>query len=213
MSFHGDTLVLNCAYMPINIVSWQEAVCLWVSNKAEIISSYEDRLLNTGYTYVKRLEKEWKHRYDENLENWQTAMNMPSVIRLYEFVRPKKNLKFYKPFTRANLLERDGKKCQYCGHTLTLSKMTFDHVIPKCQGGLTRWENIVCSCLKCNSKKGGKTPSEAGMKLISKPYAPKIADSFDEGMISKLKTVPKLIKNKHWREFIYFNVEIDEDKI
>lgn len=211
MAMHGEVLVLNSAYMPINLIKWQEAVCLWITNKAEIISSYEDKLLNTGKTFIKRMEKEWKSSYDDKFETWDSAMNMPSVIRLYEFVHPKKNIKFYKPFTRANLLERDGKKCQYCGKPLTLSKMTFDHIVPKCKNGLTKWENIVCCCLKCNSLKGGRTPEEAGMQLISKPYAPKIADSYAEGMISKLKSIPRIMKNEHWRQFIYFNIQLEED--
>ena len=48
-----------------------------------------------------------------------------------------------------------------------------DHVLPRSQGGQTTWENAVCSCLKCNTKKGSRTPSEARMKLLTQPKAPK----------------------------------------
>jgi 5-methylcytosine-specific restriction endonuclease McrA len=40
-----------------------------------------------------------------------------------------------------------------------------DHVVPRCQGGLSTWANLVACCQKCNSTKGGRTPEQAGMQL------------------------------------------------
>jgi hypothetical protein len=207
----GEVLVLNKAYMPINVITWQEAICLWFTDKAEIISSYEDRLLNAGEAFVKRAQKEWQANYNDEFETWKHAMNMPAVIRVFEFIRPKKDMKFFKPFTRKNVYDRDHGICQYCGHPVSIAKFTFDHVKPRTYGGLTRWENIVCACLKCNSKKGGRTPEEAGMKVIQKPYAPKLADSFDAGVIQRMKEMPKMLSNKHWQDYIYWHVELKHD--
>jgi len=64
------------------------------------------------------------------------------------------------------LLERDGYKCQYCGHKLTKETFTKDHVLPRSKGGLTTSGNLVCSCYDCNQTKGDRTPEEAGMLLL-----------------------------------------------
>lgn len=207
----AQVLMLNASYMPIGIISWQDAITIWWNKKAEILESYEDKVLHTGNSFIQRKRKEFNSKYDTNLYSWKSAMNMPAVIRLYEFVKPKKNVLFYKPFTRKNVYDRDGGKCQYCNSIISLSKMTFDHVIPKSQGGLTSWNNIVCSCLKCNSKKGGKTPEEANMKLISKPYAPRIAESYHEGILSKLKGMKNVLNNQKWRDYIYWSIPLTED--
>lgn len=210
----GEVLKLNAAYMPVDIVDWKEAITLWASNKAEIISTYEDKLLHTGNRFSKpdfgSAERFMRSVWDENLESWHTAMEMPAVIRLFEFVAPKKNIKFFESFTRHNVYERDGGKCMYCREAVSRNKFTFDHVIPKSRGGKTNWQNIVCCCLKCNSKKDNRTPEEAGMKLIRKPYAPVLADDFNSGVIKRLKGISRIWNNQKWADWIYWNVELKD---
>ena len=46
-------------------------------------------------------------------------------------------------------------------------------MVPRSRGGSTTWENIVCSCVACNVRKGGQTPAEARMNLIRQPVKPK----------------------------------------
>ncbi len=193
----AQVLKLNSAYMPIEIIPWEEAICLWYRDKAEILDSYSDKILH--------------HGFDEHLRTWKGAMECPAVIRLYEFVKPKKKLKFYEPFTRKNIYERDHGKCQYCGKGISLSKMTYDHVIPKCQNGHTCWSNIVTSCVKCNNKKGGRTPQEAKMKVRQKPFAPIIAESYNEGIINRMKKSMRVMNNEKWKQWIYWNVELEQD--
>lgn len=201
--------------MPVDIVDWREAITLWAANKAEIISTYEDKLLHTGNKFVKpeygNAEQFMRAIWDDNLESWRTAIEMPAVIRLFDFVSPKKQIRFFESFTRQNVYERDGGRCMYCGEAVSRNKFTFDHVIPKSRGGKTNWQNIVCSCLKCNSKKDNRTPEEAHMKLIKRPVAPLIADDFSSGVISKLKGMSRIISNKKWAEYIYWNVELKQD--
>jgi 5-methylcytosine-specific restriction endonuclease McrA len=186
----NEVLVLNAAYMPLSIVSWQEAICLWYTNKAEILESYDDKMLRS----------------------WSTAMNMPCVIRLLYFIKPRKNIKFFQPFTRRNVYVRDHGKCAYCGSSVSLNKFTFDHVVPKSRGGSTNWNNIVCSCLKCNSKKNNRLPEEAGMKILQKPYAPLLAEDFTSSIMNKFSHITNMMNNEKWRQFIYWNVELDQDK-
>ncbi|MFA3781888.1 HNH endonuclease [Melioribacteraceae bacterium 4301-Me] len=91
----------------------------------------------------------------------------PSVIRLNEYVR----LPFQKIIlTRRNILKRDGHRCAYCGRGDL--PLTIDHIIPKSKGGDESWENLVAACIVCNNKKGDRTPEEANMKLLIKPYTP-----------------------------------------
>lgn len=211
----GEVLKLNSAYMPLEIISWQVAVELWTKNKAEILDTYEDRILHTGNQFVKPkygVNDTFIHSlYDEKLESWKTAMEMPAVIRLLDFVSPKKHIKFFESFTRQNVYDRDGGKCMYCGEHVSRNKFTFDHVIPKSRGGKTTWQNIVVSCLKCNSKKDNKTAEEAGMKLIQKPFAPLVAADFNSGIINRMKGMSRIVNNQKWCDWIYWSVELKED--
>jgi len=209
-----ECLKLNSAYMPVDIIDWEEAVTLWTAKKAEIVSTYEDRLLHTGNRFTKpefgAAERFMRATYDHNLESWKTVIEMPAVIRLFEFIAPKRHIKFFESFTRQNVYERDGGKCMYCGQEVSRNKFTFDHVIPKSRGGHTNWNNIVCCCLKCNSKKDNRTPEEAGMRLIKKPFAPVIADNFNSGMIKRLKGISRIFNNQKWLSYVYWNVELKD---
>lgn len=211
----GEVLKLNSAYMPVDIIDWEEAVDLWTKKKAEILDTYEDRILHTGNRFEKPEfgvnDTFIRSIYDEKLESWKTAMEMPAVIRLLDFVSPKKQIKFFESFTRQNVYYRDGGKCMYCGEPVSRNSFTFDHVIPKSRGGKTVWQNIVCCCLQCNAKKDNKTPREAGMKLIQKPYAPLIANDFNTGILNRMKGMSRIINNKKWSDWIYWNVELKQD--
>jgi 5-methylcytosine-specific restriction endonuclease McrA len=109
-------------------------------------------------------------------------------------------------FTRHNIFERDKNMCQYCGQLFERKDLNLDHVIPRDRGGPTTWENIVCSCIECNTQKANRTPQEAGIHLIRKPKRPKwrpfVQISFS------------LHKHDSWKHFIdlaYWNVELGED--
>ncbi len=82
---------------------------------------------------------------------------------------PKKEVKF----TRHNIFERDRNTCQYCGQVFERKDLNLDHVIPRDRGGPTTWENIVCSCIHCNTQKANRTPQEAALHLVRKPKRPK----------------------------------------
>nr|NIT14134.1 HNH endonuclease [Candidatus Dadabacteria bacterium] len=98
--------------------------------------------------------------------------------------------------------------CQYCGNSFPKSEFTIDHVIPRSHGGKSIWENVVCSCSKCNRKKGGRTPEQARMKLINKPKKPSW-DPFSNFYV-------RAIRYEEWKPFLsfvdasYWNVELSE---
>ena len=140
-------LKLNQGYEPVDIVNWKEAIRLVFLGKAEIIREYEDKYLHTVTSIFK----------------------MPAVIRLSNsFSRPKKHIKF----NRRNVWARDHWVCQYCGNKFSPKELTLDHVIPRAQGGITCWENIVACCKECNNKKKNRTPEQANMDLKKRPIKP-----------------------------------------
>jgi len=76
-------------------------------------------------------------------------------------------------FTRKNIFFRDRNRCQYCGGKFPTSELNLDHVVPLSRGGKSTWDNVVCCCVRCNSRKGGLLPYEAKMHLIKHPVKPR----------------------------------------
>ena len=140
--------------------------------------------------------------YDREVRSVSVSFKLPSVIRLLRFVRIKRRFD-YVPFSRANIYARDNYTCQYCDETMPTGELTFDHVVPVAHGGRKDWENIVTCCISCNRRKGGRTPSEAGMKLLRTPRRPDSAPAIR--ITIGLRNAPE-----SWRDYLYWNVELDE---
>jgi 5-methylcytosine-specific restriction endonuclease McrA len=127
---------------------------------------------------------------------------VPRIVRLFSYDRlPRRNVRF----TRRNIFARDSNHCQYCGKKFPMSELSLDHVVPRSQGGGTDWQNIVCCCLKCNVKKGGRTPAEAHMKLINEPTKPKRSP-----MVTLRLTNAKYASWKQFLNEAYWNVELKD---
>jgi 5-methylcytosine-specific restriction endonuclease McrA len=173
------TLLLNASYEPLKIVNWQKAVTLWCQGKVEIISEYEREIHTVSFSF-----------------------RLPSVIRLLRYVRIKRRFD-YVPFSRANIYARDDYSCQYCGRTLPAGELTFDHVVPVAQGGCKDWENIVTCCVTCNRRKGGRTPEEAGMRLLRQPARPREASAIT--ITIRFRHTPE-----SWRDYLYWNIPLDD---
>lgn len=78
---------------------------------------------------------------------------------------------FPRHVSKRGVLARDKHTCAYCGRTAS----TVDHVIPRCQpGGVSTWENLVAACVPCNSRKKGRTPKQAGMRLMWEGFDPNL---------------------------------------
>lgn len=108
--------------------------------------------------------------HDACVHTVKFTFKIPSILRLRNYV--KTYSQSYIRFSRENIYIRDGHKCQYCGVKFSAKSLTLDHVVPAVQGGEKNWTNIVTACVPCNQKKGGRTPHQAGMKLLKKPVVP-----------------------------------------
>ena len=140
--------------------------------------------------------------YEREIHSVSFTIKMPSVIRLLRYIKIKRRVD-YVPFSRANIYARDEHTCQYCGEAFASGDLTFDHVVPVAQGGRKDWENIVTCCVTCNRKKGGRTPAEAGMHLQRTPKRPESAPAI---RIKFSHNAPE-----SWRDYLYWNVELDID--
>lgn len=165
-------LVLNKHYMALRIISVRRAFSLLFSNHAEVIACDDGSYANYNYESWKEIS-EYRRAFEAHKHDWistvQFDLVIPRVIRVLSYNRiPNKKVKF----NRRNLFARDKNHCQYCGKRFPMSELSLDHVVPRRLGGITSWGNIVCACLKCNVKKGGRTPAQAHMKLIKKPARP-----------------------------------------
>ena len=198
------TLVLDAGYQPHRVVSWQRAAQLINDGRAEVVELYEETLRAISRETAKSLDLSksmlrWFESVVDVSDNDMLVVKIPAVIRLVNVLGRKKVVKF----SRINVLTRDGFSCQYCGAKRATSELNYDHILPRSRGGKTTWTNIVSSCIPCNSKKGNRTPEEAGMRLLKTPVCPKtlpiVALRFQN-----LGEIPTL-----WRDYLYWNVELE----
>jgi len=168
-------LVLNKLYNPINVISARDAFIKLFIEIAEVVTIEDGNYGNynfNSWAEISELRKQLEELgdLDDVVYTSRLTLVVPRVIRLLEYARiPNQTLKL----TRRNIYIRDESICQYCGKKLSTDKLNLDHIVPKSQGGHNEWENLVCSCFKCNEKKAGRTPKEARMKLIRIPRKPK----------------------------------------
>ncbi len=190
----ASVLVLNRFYLAVHVVNVRRAFGLLYRELAEVLDIEDGQYANYDFpTWLEmsELRAEEKGPDDDWVRSVNYEVQVPRVIRLFGYDRvPKHTLRF----NRRNLFARDGNRCQYCGNTLPSQQLSLDHVVPRSRGGETSWENIVCCCVRCNTRKGGRTPKEARMKLLSKPRKP----SQSPLLMHKLKNP----KYSTWRAFL-----------
>lgn len=154
-------------------------------------ASYEPLNITTWKRAAVLLLKGKAEQLEHNGKVIYPNFPLPTVIRLRQYVSiPHKEI----PLTRRNVLHRDGHTCQYCGYAG--EDLTLDHVIPKSRGGDDSWENIVTACVRCNIKKGNRTPEEAGLTLRQRPRRPHRSLYFE---------VSKHLRNgshQEWRKYV-----------
>jgi 5-methylcytosine-specific restriction endonuclease McrA len=168
-----SVLVLNRLFMAVHVVNVRRAFGLLCRELAEVIHFEEGQFAAYSFDAWREIG-DVRAKQKNPDDDWIRAVNFeiqaPRVIRLLRFDRlPKQKIHL----SRRNVLARDDHQCQYCGRHLPTHLLSIDHVLPRSRGGETTWENVVCACLACNTKKGGRTPHEAHMKLLQKPMRPK----------------------------------------
>jgi 5-methylcytosine-specific restriction endonuclease McrA len=166
-------LVLNRLYTAVRVVSVRRAFTMLCKEAAEVIAVDDGKYLNYDFATWTELA-EFLRQYEPQNHDWirtsRLTIAVPKIIRLLGYDRfPKQQVKL----NRRNLYARDTNRCQYCGKHFGTRELTLDHVVPRVQGGEHTWKNLVCACVKCNTRKGGRTPQQAHMHLIRRPVRPR----------------------------------------
>lgn len=194
-------LVLNRLWQAVNVCTVRRAFMLLFQGHAQVVSADGDRTYSThdfeGWRDVSRHAPD-----DEMVKTVSFRIRIPRIIVLLAFDRlPKKEVKF----TRHNVFERDKNTCQYCARVFDRKDLNIDHVIPRDKGGKTVWENVVCSCIPCNTRKGNRLVHEAGLRLLRKPERPKWRP-----FVQFTFGVPAHESWSHFVDLAYWNVELSD---
>lgn len=166
-----DTLVLNkdgapVSLLPLSAVRWEDAIKYMWMDRVTVLDWYDDWVVRSP--------------------SYETKV--PAVLMIKNYVR--KNT--YPRFSKYNVLLRDRLSCQYCGTSVSTNTVTMDHVYPTSMGGSTCWENIVASCMPCNTKKGSKL-----MRPRREPYRPTYYE-----LVNIRKSLPFDIRHPSWENYI-----------
>jgi 5-methylcytosine-specific restriction endonuclease McrA len=182
-------LVLNRSYLPVHITSVRRAFSLLYQGIAYAVNEQYHTFDFASWADLS------VSLQDDSVGLVDRVIRVPRVILLLAYDRlPRRQVRF----SRFNIYNRDRNVCQYCGAEFPRSELNLDHVVPRSQGGASRWENVVCSCHACNRRKGGRTPEQAGMRLLQTPRRP--------------DWTPFMLENfslRHYREWMPFLSAVD----
>jgi len=203
LGLDAKVLVLNKLYMAIRVIPARRAFGLLSCDLAEVIHIDDGAYLNYNFeswTEVSQIAAEVEREHHDWVRTVRYDIAVPRIIRLLGYDRlPAQNVKL----NRRNLFARDRSHCQYCGSHFPTSELSIDHVMPKSQGGKDTWENLVCACIRCNARKGGRTPKQANMKLITVPKQPR-----RNPLISMRMGHDRYSSWKHFLDNAYWSVEL-----
>ncbi len=174
-ALNSQVLVLNRLWMAIRVVDARRAFSLLVRDLAEVIRVDDGSFAGMDFeswAEVTAAHQRFDAQANESYDFVRTVrmhIAVPKVIRLLGYDRlPRSEVKL----NRRNIFARDKNTCQYCGLRFPSSELSLDHVLPRSQGGQSLWTNLVCCCVSCNSRKGGRTPEQARMPLVRQPFKP-----------------------------------------
>jgi 5-methylcytosine-specific restriction endonuclease McrA len=197
----NEVLVLNRNYFAIHVADWQKVMCLLYKGHAVVVDEQYA-------TYNFEQWRDVSQAMEDSPSGFIHAVNfkiaIPEIILLTFYDKlPKSEVKF----TRKNIYKHYNFKCCYCGKRFGTDEVNLDHVIPKSRGGKTEWNNIVLTCVTCNSNKSDKTPREAGFKMYYKPSKPQWRPSYAVRINTGMRV------KQSWRKFIdsvYWNGELSD---
>lgn len=193
-----SVLVLNRHYHPIHVTSVRRAFSLLCQGVARALDEQYRLYDFEDWTALSAANEA------DAINTIQRRIRVPRVLVLAAFEKvPKTRVRF----SRINIYTRDEDTCQYCGKQRKRSELNLDHVKPRSQGGITCWENVVCSCIECNLRKGGRTPEQAHMKLLRTPERPKWTSLFRGG---KEKAYRAWLPFLNLTDASYWNVELKD---
>lgn len=188
------TLVLNRSWQPINVATVARALILLWNGSAKVVDPINYQLFD--WSDWSRLVPDQDEPFVQSVRQ---KFRVPEVIALNQIDRmPTQAV----TFSRRNVFRRDKMTCQYCGKHPGSKELTIDHVVPRSQGGQSSWTNCVLACVECNSRKAGRTPTEAGMRLRNQPTRPAWKPIYAQRM-TRIESWAKFISEAYW------NVELE----
>ncbi len=200
---------MNAHYAALRVVSVRRAFTLLFKRDsesrpvAEVVSVEDGRYISYDFDDWAELSA-FKREFEPAKHDWIRAVRfdlvVPRIVRVLTYSRlPKQEVKF----NRRNIFARDNSTCQYCGKRFSSAELSLDHIVPRSRGGGATWENIVCACLRCNVRKGGRTPEQAHLRLIRMPTKPR------RNPIVRVKLSDE--RYLSWKQFLdkaYWDVEL-----
>jgi 5-methylcytosine-specific restriction endonuclease McrA len=154
-------LRLDVAGAPIRWIPWQEAICLYARDMVAWTAGDRDFTFHGGICRRTGLRSE---------------LSVNSIVAIKRSSYYKHLKRSIPPLSNRELFLRDGHICMYCGNQYPDTQLTRDHVIPLSRGGRDRWSNVVAACRGCNTRKGNRSPEQAGVSLLAIPYVPNWAE-------------------------------------
>ncbi len=140
----GRVLLLNFSYEPLGTVGVARAMCMMFRGSISVEEFDGDNVIRSP-----------RQNYP-----------VPSVIRLRRYINVHRKRR-ETTMKRARIYIRDRYRCQYCSEHKNASELTLDHILPRAQGGESTPQNLVAACIKCNQRKGNRTPDQARMPLLT----------------------------------------------
>ena len=193
----SNVLVLNHSYLPVHVTSVRRAMVMLYQGIAKVVG---DQYQTFDFESWSDLSVEVHH---EKIGLINKSIRVPRVLLLLAYDRlPRRIVRF----SRYNIYLRDLDTCQYCGQKYHKSELNLDHVIPRSRGGNTTWENVVCSCIDCNRRKGGSLPEEVGMHLLKRPIKPRWMPLTD--VLSRGVRYQEWLPFLNIVDFTYWNLEL-----
>ena len=198
-----SVLVLNRLFMAVRVVRARHAFVMLWKHVAEVVSVEDETYACydfSSWTEVSAYRKQFQPALHDWIHTVRFELAVPRVIRLLRYDRlPKTRVRL----NRRNLFARDGNRCQYCGRKFKTTDLSIDHVVPRSRGGRTLWNNVVCACMACNVRKGGRTPADAGLALVRAPVQPRFSPVITLHAGNE--------KYRSWKQFLdtaYWHVEL-----
>ena len=207
-ALNDQVLVLNKGYQPVDVICVKDAISSTYKESAQIIDSdysrytWEDWYELFSVPLNDNFDEDFKYVTDKSLK-----VRVPEVIILNDYKTPaQRDVKL----TRRHLYIRDRGRCQYTGKKLSTREATLDHIMPRSRGGKNTWENLVLCDPRVNRQKDNKTPQEAGLKLLRKPFKPKWHPMYNAYLKSRPESWYNFVKKEDW-EVCYWDVELEEN--
>ncbi len=195
----GAVLVLNSLYQAVQVTGVRRAFRLFYGGRARALAPDFQ-----SYDFENWCDLPLRAN-DRVIQTPSRTIRIPRVIQLVRYDRlPTREIRF----TRRNIFYRDRCRCQYCGDVFPQRQLNLDHVVPLSRGGASSWANVVCACIACNTRKGARTPLQAGMRLIRKPKKPAGHPMWRGNWIGPCPD--------EWKTFLdeaYWNVELADDVV